>query len=47
MGEWQQHELWNGTYTFDDLVDWHEMFTVREENKRRAQEYARTHPATD
>ena len=36
-GIWQQHEIWDGTYDFDDLLDAHEMLYVREENKRRAQ----------
>jgi hypothetical protein len=39
MGDWQQHELWDNTYNFDDLLDWHELVTVREENKERAREY--------
>jgi len=43
MGEWRQHQLWDGTYTLDDLYDWHEMVTVREENKRRSHEYNRRH----
>ena len=36
MGDWNQHEIWDGTYTFDDLLDWHEMVSVKEENKRRS-----------
>lgn len=38
VGDWNQHELWDGTYTFDDLLDWHELAQVREENRRRAAE---------
>ena len=38
LGEWQQHQLWDGTYDLDDLLNWHEMVTVREENKRRARD---------
>lgn len=39
VGDWKQHELWDGTYIIDDLLDWHEMAMVREENKRRHQDY--------
>lgn len=39
-GKWKQHELWDGTYTLDDLMDAHEMLIVENENKRRAQEAA-------
>ena len=38
---WQQHELWDGTYTLDDLLDITEMLRVRNENQARAME-ART-----
>ncbi|WP_446773470.1 DUF6889 family protein [Macellibacteroides fermentans] len=34
-GEWKQHEVWDGTYTFRDLLDWHEMAQVKAENERR------------
>ncbi|WP_423237320.1 DUF6889 family protein [Clostridium puniceum] len=40
-GHWKQHELWDGTYNFDDLLDIHEMLKVTSENKRRAEEAAR------
>ena len=36
-GIWRQHEMWDGTYDFDDLLDAHEMLAVQAENKRRAQ----------
>ena len=36
-GIWRQHEMWDGTYDFDDLLDAHEMLAVLAENKRRAQ----------
>lgn len=39
-GRWQQHELWDGTYTLSDLLDCHEIMAVEAENKRRAQEAA-------
>ena len=42
-GIWQQHEIWDGTYDFDDLLDAHEMLYVREENRRRAQAAAKTY----
>ena len=35
-GLWRQHELWDGTYTLDDLLDIVEMLQVRAENQRRA-----------
>ena len=40
-GMWQQHELWDGTYTLDDLLDAVEMIRVKRENERRAAEAAR------
>ncbi|HBC94298.1 MAG TPA: 4-alpha-glucanotransferase [Pelotomaculum sp.] len=39
-GDWKQYELWNGCYNLDDLLDWHEMATVKIENQRRAEEAA-------
>ena len=38
---WQQHELWDGTYTLDDLLDIVELIRVRRENEKRAAEAAR------
>ena len=40
-GHWRQHELWDGTYTLDDLLDITEMIRVIRENERRAAEAAR------
>ena len=40
-GMWKQHELWDGTYTLDDLLDAVELIRVRNENQSRAME-ART-----
>ena len=37
-GLWRQHELWDGTYTVDDLLDIIEMMQVAKENERRAAE---------
>ena len=37
-GLWQQHELWDGTYTLDDLLDAVEVIRVRRENEQRALE---------
>jgi hypothetical protein len=37
-GLWRQHELWDGTYTFDDLLDIVEVMQVKSENERRAME---------
>ena len=35
-GHWRQHELWDGTYTLDDLLDIQEVMTVHNENEERA-----------
>ena len=35
-GYWRQHELWDGTYTLDDLLDVVELIHVSRENQRRA-----------
>ena len=35
---WKQHELWDGTYTLDDLLDAAELIQVRRENETRAME---------
>ena len=37
-GYWKQHELWDGTYTLDDLLDITELIRVRNENQARAME---------
>ncbi len=37
-GLWRQHELWDGTYTLDDLPDAVELLQVTRENERRARE---------
>ena len=34
-GLWQQHELWDGTYTLNDLLDILEVLQVKNENERR------------
>ena len=39
---WKQHELWDGTYTLDDLLDAAELIRVRRENETRAAEAARS-----
>ena len=38
LGMWKQHELWDGTYTLDDLLDVAELIQVRRENEARAME---------
>ena len=40
-GFWRQHELWDGTYTLDDLLDITELIRIRRENEYRAAEAAR------
>ena len=37
-GMWKQHELWDGTYTLDDLLDILELLQVSRENERRCHE---------
>ena len=32
-GHWRQHELWDGTYTLDDLLDIVELIRIRRENE--------------
>ena len=41
-GLWKQHELWDGTYTLDDLLDIVELIRVRRENEYRAMGEAQT-----
>ena len=38
---WKQHELWDGTYTLDDLLDAAELIQVRRVNETRAAEAVR------
>ena len=40
-GLWKQHELWDGTYTLDDLLDAAELISVKREKNIRAAEAAR------
>lgn len=35
QGMWKQHELWDGTYTFNDWLDAIEMIEVKVENESR------------
>ena len=35
-GYWRQHEIWDGTYTLDDLMDIVELIQVSNKNQRRA-----------
>jgi hypothetical protein len=38
-GYWKQHELWDGTYTLDDLADIHEVMVVKNHNEKIIQDY--------
>ena len=38
LGFWKQHELWDGTYTIDDLLDIHEVIDLKNENEYRVNE---------
>lgn len=40
-GMWKQHQVWDGTYTLDDLLDAHEILEIKHENERRSYEAAR------
>ena len=40
-GFWKQHELWDGTYSLDDLLDIHELMAVSNENKMRSYDAAK------
>ena len=35
---WKQREVWDGTYSLDDLLDAHEIMSVKSENERRSYE---------
>jgi hypothetical protein len=35
-GLWRQHEIWDGTYSLEDLLDIHEVLAVKMENEHRA-----------
>lgn len=39
-GMWRQHEVWDGTYTLDDLLDAHELMAVKAINQERARQAA-------
>jgi hypothetical protein len=38
--------VWDGTYTFRDLLDWHEMDEVKTENEKRYREWQELHKDT-
>ena len=40
-GMWKQHELWDGTYILDDLLDAVELIRVKRENEARAADAVR------
>lgn len=40
-GMWKQHELWDGTYVLDDLLDIHEALWVKARNMQIAYESAK------
>ena len=37
-GMWKQHELWDGTYTLDDLLDAIELIQVNRANEMRSRQ---------
>jgi len=43
-GMWRQHELFDGTYSFNDLLQVHEFLDTREENERLYWEWRKNHP---
>lgn len=38
-GYWKHHELWDGTYDIDDLLDIHELMAVKQENDKRISDF--------
>jgi hypothetical protein len=46
-GVWKQHEIWDGTYTLDDLLDMHEILAVKCENENRAYAAAQARQGSD
>lgn len=38
-GYWRHHEVFDGTYTLDDLLDIHEIIDVQDENEARHEAY--------
>ncbi len=46
-GMWRQHETWDGTYSFEDLLDAHEILDIKAENERRMRDWAKTHREVD
>jgi hypothetical protein len=42
MGYWRQHEVFDGTYDIDDLLDCHELILVKSENDKRYRELEQT-----
>ncbi len=38
-GLWRHCELFDGTYSFEDLLDVHELLDVKAENERRTHAY--------
>lgn len=46
-GDWRQHEVFDGTYTIEDLFDWHEMATVKAENQERLREWQKMNREMD
>ena len=42
-GAWQQHHVFDGTYTFSDLVDYHIMAAIKAENQRRYDTWRKLH----
>lgn len=41
-GYWKQHEVFDGTYTIDDLLDIHELLLIKSENEKRHRESEQT-----
>ncbi|WP_303229413.1 hypothetical protein [uncultured Dialister sp.] len=46
-GLWRQHEVFDGTYDFDDLMDAHEILAVKAINSARAAEAAKRNAGGD
>jgi hypothetical protein len=46
-GDWKQHELWDGTYDLNDLLDWHEYTNVKHMNERILREWQASQQHSD
>lgn len=41
-GVWKQRETFDGTYTFEDLLDAHEILDIKAENENRLEAFSKS-----